>query len=287
MSLSLDSEKCTKCGACVETCIGDVFEQKEKLEAPVIVNESMCVQCAHCMMKCPVNAISVPGYSTDNVFPVGKLPEPKEVESLLLGRRSIRSFADKQVDKALLEKIVVLAASAPSAHNDHSTEFTIIQNPETLRLIEQYTAEGMKKMIKASNNPLMRPIFKRMMGNQYEAMLKILPLAELVVDPQKAERHLIFYNAPALIAFHGQPTKLQPNVNAQLCVQNALIASYGLGLGGLYAGFVTASAPRDKRLLELLKVPQSNELYAVVAVGYPKTKFNRYAQGNPPKITWS
>jgi hypothetical protein len=46
-------------------------------------------------------------------------------------------------------------------------------------------------------------------------------------------------------------------------------------------------APRDKLLLELLKVPKDNVLYAAVAVGYPKTKFTRYAQKKPPQITWA
>jgi NAD-dependent dihydropyrimidine dehydrogenase PreA subunit/nitroreductase len=283
----LDSDKCVKCGDCVKECPAGVYEQRRQQDVPMVVRESSCVECGHCMMRCPVDAISVAGYSGDNIVAVGSLPESEEVASLLLGRRSIRSFTDQQVDRALLERVVILAASAPSAHNVRSTEFTVMQNAETLGLVEQHTTEGLRKMVKAMRNPFMRPLAKRIMGNQYGASVKLLPFIERLIDAQTAGKHVLLHGAPALIAFHGQPTKMAASVNAQLCVQNALVAISGFGLGGFYSGFVSAMAPRDKRLLELLKVPKGNELFGVVAVGYPKTKLTRYLQRRPPQITWA
>ena len=124
-----------KCGGCVEVCPCFVFEQKDQLDAPKVVRGSLCEECGQCMMRCPVDAVSVPGYSADKIVEVGNLPEPEEATNLLLGRRSVRSFTDQQVDHALLERVIVLAASAPSAHNVRSTEFTIVQNAETLGLL--------------------------------------------------------------------------------------------------------------------------------------------------------
>jgi nitroreductase len=253
----------------------------------MVVREGSCIECGHCMMRCPVDTISVAGYSGDNIVAVGDLPEPEEVASLLLGRRSVRSFTDQQVDRALLERVVVLAASAPSAHNARGMEFTVIQNAEALGLVEQYTTEGLRKMVKTMRNPFMRQLAKRILGKQYGATVKLLPDVDLLLESQMAGKHLILHEAPALIAFHGQPTKMGASVNAQLCVQNALVAISGFGLGGFYVGFVSAMAPRDKRLLELLKVPKGNELFGVLAVGYPKTKLTRYLQRKPPQIIWA
>jgi NAD-dependent dihydropyrimidine dehydrogenase PreA subunit/nitroreductase len=287
LRLKLDSEKCTRCGDCVKICPALVFEQKELTETPAIVNESLCIGCAQCMMICPVDAISVPGYSVDEIGEIGKLPNPEEIANLILSRRSVRNFTDQRVNRALLEKIVLLADSAPSADNSRSTEFTILQNPESIKLVEQYTAEGLQKMIKVIRNPFMRLFAKRIMGDQYLAMKNLLQsIAEFVLDPNLMEKHWLLHGASTLIAFHGQPTKMGASVNAQLCVQNALIAIHGLGLGGFYSGFVSVVAPRDKRLLELFKVPETNKLYAVVVLGHPKIKFTRYVHRKTPSINW-
>ena len=287
MTVTLQSTTCIKCGGCVEVCPSRVFEQKTPQGVPEVVRESWCSECGQCMMRCPVDAVSVSAFSADKIVSVGNLPESEEVASLLLGRRSVRSFVDKQVDRALLERVIELAASAPSGSNDRSTEFTVVQNRETLALLEQYTAEGLRKMAKTMRNPFMRPLLRTMLKKQFGAYDKVMPFFDFVAESQAAGKDLILWGAPAVIAFQGQPTKLAVDVNAQLCVQNALIAISGLGLGGLYSGLVTGTAQRDKRMLKLLKVPKENVLFAAVAVGYPKTKLTRYAQNKPPKINWA
>ena len=287
MALSLDLNKCVKCGGCVEVCPVGVFEQKGQMDVPQIVRESFCIECAHCMLRCPVDAVSVPGFSADKIVAIGKLPKPEEVANLLLSRRSVRVFTDQQVDHALLEKIVVLAASGPSGHNVQSTEFTVVQNAKVLKLVEQYTTETLRQGLKTLRNPLMRPVVKRVLGNNYEASVKLLPFNDFLVESHTAGKYSFLHGAPALIAFHGKPTKVNADVNAQLSIQNALLAISGFGIGGFYSGYVTLMATRDKRLMELLKVPKGNELFGVVGIGYPKTKFTRYAQRKPPQITWS
>ena len=64
------------------------------------------------MIRCPVDAIYVPGISEDRIAAVGKLPKPEEVASLLLGRRSIRSFTDQR--GALHAKCRLLWGLAPA-----------------------------------------------------------------------------------------------------------------------------------------------------------------------------
>lgn len=285
----IDSTKCTRCGGCVEICPAGVYEQKESKAVPDIVSSRalFCVACGHCVMRCMVDAISVPGYSPDKIHELGKMPEVAEFANLLRGRRSVRSFSDRKVDRALLEEVISLAAAAPSAHNVQSTEFAVIQSPEALKLVEQYTTEGMQQLSEAMHNASMRPMVKRRMGKQFNAAVKALPGVDFVIKEQMAGRHMILHEAPAIIAFHGQPDKTMANINAQLCIENALLAMTNMGLGGYYAGWVTIMAPRDKRLLEVLKVPHDHQLFGVVTVGYPKVKLTRWAERNKPLITWA
>jgi nitroreductase len=217
-------------------------------------------------MRCPTNAISVPELSSDQIHDLGRLPEVDEMANLLRGRRSVRLFNGQKVDRVTLEKVISLAATAPSAHNTQTTEFVVIQNPETIRLVEQYTAEAMQEISSALDNSA-RALFDR------------------VIEAQRAGEHRILHEAPALIAFHGQTGNQLANVNAQLCIENAMLAMYGMGLGGYYCGFVTLMGHLDKRLLELLKIPPDHELFGVLTVGYPKTKLTRWVE-RKPRITW-
>jgi nitroreductase len=238
-------------------------------------------------MRCPTDAISVPEYSPDKIHELGRLPEADEVANLLRGRRSVRSFSDQKIDRALLEEVISLAATAPSAENVQSTEFVVIQNPETIKLVVQYTTEGLQRMSKALHSALMRPIVRMTLRKQFNMVVKGLPVFDFIIKEQTAGKHMILYEAPALIAFHGQPDKMLANRNAPLCIENDLLAISGMGLGGYYCGLVSVMAPQDKRLLEVLKVPHDHELFGVLAVGYPKVKLTRWVERNKPQITWA
>jgi nitroreductase len=238
------------------------------------------------MMKCPADAISVPGFSADKIHKVGKVPEVEEVASLIHSRRSIRSFVDKSIDRTLLEKVVLLSATAPSGANNQSTQYTVVQDPETLKIVEQYTAEMLQKMSKALHNPIMRPLAKRMLGKQAKAVIKLLPTIDRTIQDHAEGGHFILNQAPALIVFHADPTELAADVNAHLCAENAMIAMTGIGLGGYYSGFVTEAAVQDKRLIDALKIPSDHRVFSVVTVGYPKSAFTRWAEKQNPHITW-
>jgi nitroreductase/NAD-dependent dihydropyrimidine dehydrogenase PreA subunit len=286
MAPSIDSSKCVKCGECIEVCSGGVYEQIDKNSVPRLVRPAFCVACAHCMLRCPTEAISVPGYSKDKIHKLGRLPEADEVVNLIRSRRSIRSFKDQPVDESLLKCVISLAATAPSTDNSQSTEYTVVQNSETLELIEQYTTEAIEKLVKIMRNIFMRPVVKIMLGKQYGAVAKTLPYFDWVIQEQKAGKHVILHRAPAIIVFHGPITQAAADVCAQLCIQNAIIAMTGMGLGSLYLGTVTISASRDKRLLETLRIPKNHNVFGALAVGYPKTKLTRWAERKEPQIMW-
>jgi nitroreductase len=56
------------------------------------------------------------------------------------------------------------------------------------------------------------------------------------------------------------------------CIQNLLLASHGMGLGGVWLGEILKSA---NAVRELVGVSQDMELMAVVAVGHPAGKGGR------------
>ena len=55
--VKIDEEKCTGCGACINTCPSDVFEMKN--EKATVKDEDACIACRACESACPENAITV------------------------------------------------------------------------------------------------------------------------------------------------------------------------------------------------------------------------------------
>lgn len=56
---TIDTEKCTNCGSCMDFCSNDVFEQGE--ESMKVTQPFNCVVgCSACMKVCPADAIGFP-----------------------------------------------------------------------------------------------------------------------------------------------------------------------------------------------------------------------------------
>ncbi len=55
--ISVDQEKCTGCGECVDICPEDVYELQDEKSTPVRVED--CVGCESCVEVCEQEAITV------------------------------------------------------------------------------------------------------------------------------------------------------------------------------------------------------------------------------------
>ncbi|MHA1606961.1 MAG: ATP-binding protein [Candidatus Freyarchaeota archaeon] len=56
ITITIDHDKCTGCGSCVEACPSEVFEVQDEKSVAVRVED--CVECCSCVEACPENAIS-------------------------------------------------------------------------------------------------------------------------------------------------------------------------------------------------------------------------------------
>ena len=57
VTLSLDHEKCSGCGMCLEVCPHAVFEMGDGKAR--IVDRDACMECGACALNCPAAALSV------------------------------------------------------------------------------------------------------------------------------------------------------------------------------------------------------------------------------------
>jgi nitroreductase len=210
------------------------------------------------------------------------------VLELIHNRRSKRLFKDVPVERDVFEKVLEAARYAPSAHNEQSTEYIIIQDKPIIREITQLTAEYIEKLVKAIQNPIGRMFIRRALGRRGAATLfELAPEMEGLVSLYESGIDWILRSAPVLVLFCADSAGGSfAGVNANLALHNASLAAETVGLGCFYAGFVIHATERDNRIAKLVSLPITHKIYGALAMGYSRLKFKKWPERNPAKITW-
>ena len=147
LEITIDADVCKKDGLCALSCPRGILEQEEKGAVPKIVGAYLekCFRCGQCVAVCPHGTISHSHFQKSTVTPIRSesVPTYDQVLELIRSRRSKRLFKEKAVERAVIEKVLEAARFAPSAHNEQTTEFVVIQDKRTINDIATLTAEGL------------------------------------------------------------------------------------------------------------------------------------------------
>lgn len=170
----------------------------------------------------------------------------------ILNRRSVRQYRSEQLKTKELESIIEAGLYAPSAMNQQSWHFTVIQNKNIIDNLNKDAKEALTKD-----------------GNEY--------FKKFAED----ENYTIFYNAPTIIVISGEKHALKPATDCAAAVENMLIAAESLNIGTCWIGLVTPLFQSEKagKYIELLNIPEGFEPYYAITLGY-KTQENGEA---PPR----
>ena len=129
----VDQSRCVKCGMCVRDCAFKALKTSEA-GGPEMADAEKCMRCQHCFAVCPVGAIRIDGISASDA-PVSRalaLPSAEEVENWLSVRRSTRRFADADVDRTVLDRILRTLGNVPTGCNARSLTFTCYPDRESM-----------------------------------------------------------------------------------------------------------------------------------------------------------
>src|SRR5471030_2363457 len=132
--ITLNEEKCIKCGMCVKECPVGVLKMNENGHEEV--NAKNCLACGHCVAVCPKEAIDNEKSPLEKQIKANSLPKlnAEEAESFLRSRRSIRSFKEIDVPREKLIKLVDIAHFAPTASNSQGVSYKIVDDKDTIKL---------------------------------------------------------------------------------------------------------------------------------------------------------
>jgi len=288
-TVSIDYEKCKACGLCVKVCKGaPLYLENDKVR----VDQTRyfgCIGCGHCAAICPTGAIIVEGRE---ISPTSFMDIPaeenragyEELMSLMLARRSIREFEDREVEQEKIDKILAAASTAPMGIPPSDVEVLVIKGKEKVREF----SDDLLKLIKSQkwifSKPvllLMRPFMKR---EEYEVVDKFMyPAIEAFEEMRKENTDYLLYEAPLAMYFHVSPyaDPADPLITATY----AMLAAETLGLGSCMIGTIGPMLKNGgKGVKEKYEINTRNQPGIVVIFGYPAVKYRRAIQRNLAQV---
>lgn len=153
-------------------------------------------------------------------------------------RRSIRKYLPEQIKETELNEIIEAGMYAPSAHNDQSWHFTVIQNKELIDFISAKT--------------------KELMANSE---------VEWIAKMGKNEKLHVFYDAPTVIIVSGRDGAYSPLIDCSAATQNMILAAESLNIGSCWNGLVRFFFGQKEEISKL-NIPEGYTPFYAVSFGY-------------------
>lgn len=160
-------------------------------------------------------------------------------------RRTTRRFKTEQIKEEELQAIIEAGLYAPSAHNQQSWNFTVIQNKELLDELNIETKESAKSFPD-----------------------------EMIQKMANNEKLNIFYGAPTVVIVSGQDSAMLPQIDCAAATQNMFIAAEALEIGGCWNGLVgfLFNGPKGEEYKKKLNIPEGYTPYYAAVFGYKEVK---------------
>lgn len=200
-----------------------------------------------------------------------------EIEEAICGRRSIRKFTDKAVDRALLEKIISVSLWAPSGGNSQPWKIFVAtgeKRDEIAKIAAEATSHPYRKAMEeelAGNEEIIKSV------TRFFSDLGGAPAVILVFIPYRPIPHLGS-------SFNMRRWDIDRIVDFQSCaalMQNLCLTAHVNGLGTCW---MTAPKWVEEKFLSYLGL-QDLELAAITPIGYPAA-VPRKPMRKPNQIIW-
>ncbi len=264
--ITINAQRCTTCGACRKICPAEIFRTSKESSAMEVYKPKRCIVCGHCVAACHFEAIDHSDFPASKVHLIERevLPSPQSVMLLMKARRSNRALSKKPVPKEFLQGIVEAAHSAPTASNLQGVGYTIMDTPEKLRIVQDFTMANIRRMLHKLQNPLLKPIIRMTKPD----LMRYVPVFKKMDREYAAGKDIILREATALIFIHTPSASRFGCEDANLAYQNGSLYAEALGVSQIYTGFViTAIRANPGKLEKLLGI--QGTIYAGMALGMP------------------
>jgi len=283
VTTSIDPDSCVGCGLCVEVCPAGTISMQD---GKAVVTGTYSMGCGHCEAVCPVDAIRVEALEHPFTLKTAAVDErwlphgeydTGQLVRLMLSRRSCRNFNDKEIDRVMLEDLVKIGTTAPSGTNCQLWTFTILASRREVVILGGEMARYFLELNRMAEKAWLRIFSKMFFGDALEKYYRRYyeTVREGLLIWNREGVDTLFHGAVAAILVGGKKSASTPMEDALLASQNILLAAHSLGLGSCMIGFAVEAIKRDRKIRKLVRIPDDESVYAVIALGYPAEKYQR------------
>lgn len=209
-------------------------------------------------------------------------PDGPALLAFLKARRSVRAFLDRPVPRAVLERLIEAAASAPSNTNRQPWRFTVV----TAKAKRRALADAVRRRVAEMKATIARGPHAEDFGNYGEFFFEPLEAAPVVIVPT-------FRVYPDLIAgflasggadpaaFHTAGQMQAERSSASAAVMALLLQAHAEGLG---ACWMTGPLIARDEVRALLGIKEPWQLLCAVPVGYPAAPPSAQPRKKPSRV---
>jgi nitroreductase len=189
----------------------------------------------------------------------------QDLHELMRARRSVRRFKPDPPARSVLDAILASAVTAPSASNKQPWRFVVVASRTTIAAMAASVRSAIERIAQAVD-PAFEASF-RAYGDYFTrfeaAPVVIVPICRPLTILSNLTGVRLQDDDRARIHAMERDSGL---IGTSLALENLLLAAHAAGLGasGMTGPLVAADALR-----ELLAVPPSWHLVALVPIGYP------------------
>jgi nitroreductase/NAD-dependent dihydropyrimidine dehydrogenase PreA subunit len=267
----IDEEKCIRCGECAADCpYGVIVQEPGELPRVNPEREGMCIRCKHCVAVCKPGALSVLGVEPEGLRPLaGNLPSGEQVETLVMGRRSVRRYKDRPVPDETMDHLLRVASNAPTGVNNRQVTFTMIRDAESMDAMREEVYVALREVVRREALPESMKFYANISRAWEDRRLDVL---------FRDAPHLLVVSTPA-----GGPT---PKADGYIALSYFELLAQSLGLGTLWNGLAnwmfTLLAPN---LADKLNLPEGDEIVYSMVFGYPAVRYHRVVDHRDARIS--
>jgi len=285
--IRIDPRACIGCGACVNLCTGSVFRMG--VEGAEVVAAERCWGCGHCVAVCPADAIDHP------LFPLEECPllgdgvadVPARLLSVLRGRRSVRAFQSRSLDRDLLREILDVGRLAPSASNRQPVDWVAFDDPARIRELSRTAATYLARWGERLRRPAVGRLLGLLLGGQGKQAVANAGFLIRLGEAVSAGEDPIFFRAPVVLVAHTPQGAAFARDDAAYAAHNVMLYAAASGLGTCQIGLFQLAMERMPSLRRSVGIPPGRTSQVILCLGYPRDPFRRSLPRRRPEVAWN
>ncbi len=183
--------------------------------------------------------------------------------------RALRRFKPDPVPEDVIFQLIDAGIRAPTGHNSQDWRFVVVTDASSKQKMQEWSERAWR---------LAFPAY------QDAGSIDALPRTQRLSIAGVRDLAFSLGSVPLIVIVCGLRGKhSSPGGSHFPAIQNMLLAARALGLGGSIFNLPLVGG---NEVYELLEIPESNEIYACVPIGYPVDRPGPLARKPVKKVTY-